>query len=239
MGHPPDIASVFATTPVLAGNMQKSLGLNDAQFESLVKALGTMHFDGLKTAADVKKRWDDLELDMKKRWECKCSPEQMLADLGVIVHAAQDFYAHSNFTELALAQGYTAKNMPSYHDWVAGKTTIPADADLHTGSYPSANDDPRGHTMMNHDTPYDLGTFPGHARHAQAMAAMRVTLNHILDKFEKMVGSECLTKIKNLQLQRISQQQYQNRLNLMKLMATSAGQYTGDRGRSASILYGK
>lgn len=74
------------------------------------------HFGGLADAAAVAAQWDWLDAYARRELGQSQTGGRALYQMGKILHAVQDFYAHSNWVDLALAAGYSADSVPTWDE---------------------------------------------------------------------------------------------------------------------------
>jgi RHS repeat-associated protein len=218
-----DMFSVFSDTPLLQKELKKQLmdqGMTDDAYNKLVETYAGLHFDNLANTAAIDAKWAELEKKFKDRCG-NCDPMSVMQELGSILHAYQDFYAHSNWAEVAKDAGYTPDDIPSYSDWKAkipGSQKIPVKPDLFTGKYPDAGNDPKGHDSMNKDNPkrpnFDL-----------ANAAMQKEMPQIMDRLEGILGTECIDKLKGFNMNADQIEIAHERLKSQVVAAKVAGKY--------------
>ncbi len=108
------------------------------------------HFAGLVDAAAVAAQWDWLDAYARRELGDAQRPGRALYQVGKILHAVQDFYAHSNWVELALAAGAAADAVPTWEERSPG---LPAD--LYTFMLPNMPGyrTDRDHSRMQKDAP--------------------------------------------------------------------------------------
>jgi hypothetical protein len=140
---------------------------------------------------------------------------------GSAIHAFQDFYAHSNWVERAIDAGYTVDNVPTWQDWTKSdsKGTILQNVELHTGTHPEGGVNDVGiHASMNNDDPkrpnFDM-----------AKAAIDMATPQIIDELGKMVGPECVKKIKEFKMNNDQKKDIDEAIAHMKVIARSVGKY--------------
>lgn len=128
------------------------------------------HFAGLADAAAVEAQWDWLDAYARRELGQPQTGGRALYQIGKILHAVQDFYAHSNWVELMLAAGYPPHALPT---WEERPAKLPAA--LYTFMLPSmpAYIPARDHSRMHKDAP----NCPAGADvfHAMVLAALRAT----------------------------------------------------------------
>lgn len=72
------------------------------------------HFAGLIDAAAVQAQWTWLAAYAQRELGRPQRGGRALYQMGKILHAVQDFYAHSNWVDLALAAGFDAESLPTW-----------------------------------------------------------------------------------------------------------------------------
>jgi len=182
-----------------------------------------MHFDNLKDYAAVSAAWKRLEEMAKKSCE-PCDPLKILTNWGSLLHAVQDFYAHSNWAEVMAGSGYGKDNMPTWDSMQAAladpETRAAAQALLdkvYTGSFPGSPDDPKSHSRMNKDDP----TRPNYA---ESRAAADAATAEWLNRLEKLAGEECVKRLKAWDDPRAVAQIMRD-VHEMEALAEAAGQW--------------
>ncbi len=163
------------------------------------------HFDNLKNISEVnsKMKWfmDQMNSAADKKLCGECDPKPMICFLGKLLHANQDFYAHSNWSEITESAGYTSENAPTYGEWrndgnkgASGehRKRIGNNPSVRTGNYPDVSDDPNSHANMNHD----CDSRPNFARAvALAKRSGASLIAQVKEMWRKKYGDECLKKI--------------------------------------------
>gem|GEM_PF-4308019 len=223
-----DIYSELLNIQNVADYLKNKYSKSREDIEAYKKLIQSMHFDNLKSIDDIKKHWEMVTSKLKDNC-AKCDPLLNLMMLGMILHSVQDFYAHSNFVDLAVKAGYTKDNMVTYNQWQKSETQIPLDSDLFTGQYPADHADPKGHDIMNKDSPFNLEKEPGHKLHNEAIAAATKGTKEMVKKFEEFVGAECLGKIKDVKFNNEQRNMIRNEIKSYKFLSTTANKYTGSR----------
>lgn len=102
--------------------------------DAVQSELSKLHFDNLYTTAEVGQHWARLTANAQeatRRAAESDDPLAMLTVIGLLLHAVQDFYSHSNWVET-----HPAMDGASYRreTWLADGA--PEGTSLFTGSYP-------------------------------------------------------------------------------------------------------
>lgn len=128
------------------------------------------HFAGLVDGAAVEAQWDWLDAYARRELGRPQPGGRALYQMGKILHAVQDFYAHSNWMELTIAAGYPAHALPT---WEERPADLPGD--LYTFMLPSVPGYTRArdHGRMHKDSP-DCPAGPD-VFQAMVLAALRAT----------------------------------------------------------------
>lgn len=106
------------------------------------------HFDNLLTPKDVRDNWGLLQRSAERAFQesvKKRNCELILLQMGVILHAVQDFYSHSNWVEQWDKNGYKVSKIPTWdeseelmrtnsNEQVARDAVIIANS-IHTGEF--------------------------------------------------------------------------------------------------------
>ena len=74
------------------------------------------HFANLADGTEVAAHWDWLTTYGRRTLTGERSPGHALYQVGRILHAVQDFYAHTNWVELAPAQGLSGPDLPTWEE---------------------------------------------------------------------------------------------------------------------------
>jgi len=77
------------------------------------------HFDNLLTPKDVRDNWGLLQRSAEEAFResaKKCDCKLILLKMGVILHAVQDFYSHSNWVEQWDKNGYEVSRIPTWDE---------------------------------------------------------------------------------------------------------------------------
>jgi hypothetical protein len=77
------------------------------------------HFDNLLTSKDVRDNWELLQKTAQKTFQQSiesCDWDLIFLEMGVVLHAVQDFYSHSNWVEEWDRNGYEVSKIPTWNE---------------------------------------------------------------------------------------------------------------------------
>jgi hypothetical protein len=116
---------ISAAKMTAVGNLLIDTYSNKPEFLSALKLgprnseCARFHFDNLLTPKDVRDNWGLLQRSAEKAFResaKKCNCELILLQMGVILHAVQDFYSHSNWVEEWDNNGYKVSRIPTWDE---------------------------------------------------------------------------------------------------------------------------
>jgi len=179
----------------------------------------SLHFDNLFTPQDVKDYWKLLEDTAKKAFpneakECDCV--LLLLQMGVILHAVQDFYSHSNWVEEWDKKGYHVDRIPTWDDALEirkGADQEARDAQdimdnkVYTGAWEAEriplNLKTESHEELNKDAPNSKRgqqlsqSTPGLNYHEVSKGVAKRATKQWKEKIGGWLGEGCWRKLKN------------------------------------------